>query len=157
MLDPITLFATAQAAIAGAKAVIQAGQDVQGIVGDMMKFFEAKDQLAKIAAEPKKSFAQSDTAAAMQTVMHLKSLNDAETQLKDMLIWSGNASVYYAMIKERNAIVAKRKAAELEEQKKQEQRKKDIGDIISIGLIALILAATITLVAWFTMFITDKP
>lgn len=62
-MDPITLFATAKAAIAGAQQLIKMGKDVNGIVGDMMKFFDAKDQIAKIAAEPK-GFGQSDTSKA---------------------------------------------------------------------------------------------
>jgi len=156
MLDPITLFATAQAAIAGAKAVIQAGKDVNGIVGDMMKFFDCKDQIAKVAAQPK-SFAQSDTSKALQTVMHLKELNDAENQLKEMLIWSGNAPVWYAVLKERNDIIAKRKAEEIALQKKAEKRKKEIGQIITIGLVTILAALIITLSAWFTItFIGDN-
>jgi hypothetical protein len=149
-MDPITLFATAKAAIAGAQQLIKMGKDVNGIVGDMMKFFDAKDQIAKIAAEPK-GFGQSDTAKAFQTVMHLKELNDAETQLKDMLIWSGNAPVWHALIKERNDMVSKRKANEIALQKKADKRKKEINEVITIALIALLAAAVITLSAWFTI------
>lgn len=153
-MDPFTLFATAQAAIAGAKAIIQAGKDVNGIVHDMMKFFDAKDQIAKIAAEPK-FFGQSDTAKAMQTVMHLKELNDAETELKDMLIWSGNAPLYYAMIQERNDIVSKRKSEQIALQKKADKRKKEINEIITMALIALLAAIVITLSAWVTLTIIE--
>ncbi len=154
MLDPFTLFATAQAAIAGAKAVIQAGKDVNGIVHDMMKFFDAKDQIAKIAAEPK-SFGQSDTAKAMQTIMHLKELNDAENELKDMLIWSGNAPLYYAMIQERNDIVAKRKSEEIAMQKAKAKKRQEIEESITIVLLAIACALLITLVAWGTMEYVD--
>jgi hypothetical protein len=153
-MDPFTLFATAQAAIAGAKAIIQAGKDVNGIVHDMMKFFDAKDQIAKIAAEPK-SFGQSDTAKAMQTVMHLKELNDAETELKDMLIWSGNAPLYYAMIQERNDIVSKRKSEQIALQKKADKRKKEINEIITMALIALLAALVITLASWGTLTLIE--
>jgi hypothetical protein len=149
-MDPITLFATAKAAIAGAQQLIKMSKDVNGIVGDMMKFFDAKDQIAKIAAEPK-GFGQSDTSKAFQTVMHLKELNDAETQLKDMLIWSGNAPVWHALIKERNDMVSKRKANEIALQKKADKRKKEINEVITIALIALLAAAVITLSAWFTI------
>ena len=154
MIDPFTLFATAQAAIAGAKAVIQAGKDVNGIVHDMMKFFDAKDQIAKIAAEPK-SFGQSDTAKAMQTVMHLKELNDAENELKDMLIWSGNAPLYYAMIQERNDIVAKRKSEEIAVEKAKAKRKKEIEEVVEMVLAVVAGALLITLLAWGTMEYVD--
>ena len=154
MIDPFTLFATAQAAIAGAKAVIQAGKDVNGIVHDMMKFFDAKDQIAKIAAEPK-SFGQSDTAKAMQTVMHLKGLNDAENELKDMLIWSGNAPLYYAMIQERNDIVSKRKSEEIAMEKAKAKRKKEIEEVVEMVLAVVAGALLITLLAWGTMEYVD--
>ena len=153
-MDPITLFATAKAAIAGAQQLIKMGKDVNGIVGDMMKFFDAKDQIAKIAAEPK-GFGQSDTAKAFQTVMHLKELNDAETQLKDMLIWSGNAPVWQALIKERNDMVSKRKANEIALQKKSDKRKKEINEVITIALIALLAAIVITLSAWGTLTLIE--
>ena len=154
MLDPFTLFATAQAAIAGAKAVIQAGKDVNGIVHDMMKFFDAKDQIAKIAAEPK-SFGQSDTAKAMQTVMHLKELNDAENELKDMLIWSGNAPLYYAMIQERNDIVAKRKSEEIAMEKAKAKRKQEIEEAVNMLLMGVAGAMVMILVVWGTLQYID--
>ena len=154
MLDPFTLFATAQAAIAGAKAVIQAGKDVNGIVHDMMKFFDAKDQIAKIAAEPK-SFGQSDTAKAMQTVMHLKELNDAENELKDMLIWSGNAPLYYAMIQERNDIVSKRKSEEIAMEKAKAKRKKEIEEAVNMLLLGVAGAMLMILIVWGTLQYVD--
>jgi hypothetical protein len=153
-MDPFTLFATAQAAIAGAKAIIQAGKDVNGIVHDMMKFFDAKDQIAKIAAEPK-SFGQSDTAKAMQTVMHLKELNDAETELKDMLIWSGNAPLYYAMIQERNDIVSKRKSEEIAMEKAKAKRKKEIEEAVNMLLMGVAGAMVMILVVWGTLQYID--
>ena len=154
MIDPFTLFATAQAAIAGAKAVIQAGKDVNGIVHDMMKFFDAKDQIAKIAAEPK-SFGQSDTAKAMQTVMHLKELNDAENELKDMLIWSGNAPLYYAMIQERNDIVSKRKSEEIAMEKAKAKRKKEIEEAVNMLLLGVAGAMLMILIVWGTLQYVD--
>ena len=154
MLDPFTLFATAQAAIAGAKAVIQAGKDVNGIVHDMMKFFDAKDQIAKIAAEPK-SFGQSDTAKAMQTVMHLKELNDAENELKDMLIWSGNAPLYYAMIQERNDIVSQRKSEEIAMEKAKAKRKKEIEEAVNMLLLGVAGAMLMILIVWGTLQYVD--
>ncbi|CAB4240554.1 hypothetical protein UFOVP38_7 [uncultured Caudovirales phage] len=154
MLDPITLFATAKAAIAGAQQLIKMGKDVNGIVGDMMKFFDAKDQIAKIAAEPK-GFGQSDTSKAFQTVMHLKELNDAETQLKDMLIWSGHAPVWHALVKERNDIVAKRKSEQIALEKKKQKRKKEINEVITITLVAVLAAVVITLSVWGTLTLVE--
>ena len=113
MIDPITAFATAQAAIKGVQAAIKMGKDIGAISGDLMKFFEAKDVVAKAASEPKKTFGKSDTAQAFETVMHAKQLQDAENELKQHLIWSGNADVWQAIMVERNNLVQKRKAEEI--------------------------------------------
>jgi hypothetical protein len=85
MIDPITAFATAQAAIKGVKAAIALGKDIQAVSGDLMKFFEAKDVVQKEASKPKSSFAKSDTAQAFE--FQLTPI-EPETDLK----WSSIAS-----------------------------------------------------------------
>ena len=78
MIDPITAFAVAQGAIKGIQAAIKMGKDIQGITHDVMKFFDAKDAVAKEAIkDPKKKYS-SDTSQAMSTVMQLHELNKAE-------------------------------------------------------------------------------
>lgn len=155
MIDPITAFATAQAAIKGVQAAIKMGKDIGAISGDLMKFFEAKDVVAKAALHPKPSFGKSDTAQAFETVMHAKQLQDAENELKQMLIWSGNADVWQSILMERNSIVAKRKAEETEMQNAKAKRKKEIEDIVMVGLLAVCAALVVTLVAWGTMEYVD--
>jgi hypothetical protein len=151
MIDPITAFAAAQAAIKGVQAAIKMGKDLQGISGDLMKFFEAKDVVAKAAAEPKKStFGQSDTAKAFETVMHAKQLQDAENELKQHMIWTGNADVWQAIMIERNALVAKRKADEIAMDKAKAKRKKEIEESIEMVLLIALVALVLTFVAWGT-------
>lgn len=154
MIDPITAFAAAQAAVKGVQAAIKLGKDIGAISGDLMKFFDAKDVVAKAAATPKKGFAQSDTATAFNTVLHLKQLNDAETQLKEMLIWSGNAPLWQSLIQERNNIVSKRKAEEVQAQKIKDKRKKEIDSAIMFVLSIVLALSIMCFVAWGTMEIT---
>lgn len=154
MLDPITAFATAQAAVKGVQAAIKLGKDIGAISGDLMKFFDAKDVVAKAAASPKKGFAQSDTATAFNTVLQLKQLNDAETQLKEMLIWSGNAPLWQALIQERNSIVAKRKTEEAQVQKAKEKRRKEIDSAILFVLSIVLGLSIMAFVAWGTIQMT---
>ena len=85
MIDPITAFATAQAAIKGVQAAIKMGKDIHAIGAEAMKFFEAKDIVQREASKPKSSFAKSDTAQAFETVIHAKQLQDAENELKQMI------------------------------------------------------------------------
>jgi hypothetical protein len=155
MIDPVTAFATAQAAVKGVQAAIKLGKDIGAISGDLMKFFDAKDVVAKAAATaPKKGFAQSDTATAFNTVLHLKQLNDAETQLKEMLIWSGNAPLWQALIQERNNIVATRKADEVKAQKAKDKRRKEIDDALLFILSIILGLSIMSFVVWGTMEIT---
>ena len=114
MIDPITAFATAQAAIKGVQAAIKMGKDIQAISKDIMQFFDAKDVVIKEASKANKSKRQSDTSAALEVVMNAKALVDAEKQLKELLVYSGNGDMWNALLIERNAIVAKRKKDALE-------------------------------------------
>lgn len=149
MIDPITAFAVAQGAIKGVQAAIKMGKDINAISGDLMKFFDAKDVVAKAAVKPK-GFGQSDTAVAFETVMQLKQLQDAEAELKQMLIWSGNDDVWNALMLERNRMVAERKKAEAEQVKAKALRAKEINDILTFGLWAALVTVVIGLTAWFT-------
>lgn len=154
MLDPITAFAAAQAAVKGVQAAIKLGKDIGAISGDLMKFFDAKEVVAKAAASPKKGFGQSDTAIAFNTVLQLKQLQDAETQLKEMLIWSGNAPLWHSLIQERNNIVAQRKTDEIKAQKVKDKRRKEVDEAI-LFILSIVLGLSIMgFVIWGTLEIT---
>jgi len=155
MIDPITAFATAQAAIKGVQAAIKMGKDIGAISGDLMKFFEAKDVVAKAASEPKKTFGKSDTAQAFETVMHAKQLQDAENELKQHLIWSGNADVWQAIMVERNNLVQKRKAEEIAMEKAKAKRKKEIEEAVTMLLLGVAGAMVMILVVWGTLKYVD--
>lgn len=151
MIDPITAFATAQAAIKGVQAAIKMGKDLQSMSGDLMKFFEHKDVVAKAAVEPKKGFGKSDTAQAFETVLNAKILQDAENELKQHLIWSGQADVWQAIVMERNSLVQKRKSQEIAMEKAKAKRKQEISEAIEMVLAIAAGALLITLLAWGTM------
>jgi hypothetical protein len=151
MIDPLTAFAVAQGAIKGVQAAIKMGKDINAISGDLMKFFEAKDVVAKAAVKKKpKGFGQSDTAVAFETVMQLKQLQDAEAELKQMLIWSGNDDVWNAIMLERNRMVTERKKAEAEAAHAKAVRAEEISDIVNFGLWSALVSSIVGLVAWLT-------
>jgi hypothetical protein len=155
MIDPITAFATAQAAIKGVQAAIKMGKDIQAMSGDLMKFFEAKDVVAKAAATPKKGFAKSDTAQAFESVLHAKQLQDAENELKQHLIWSGQADVWQAIVMERNNIVQKRKSEEIAMEKAKAKKRKEIQEALSMVFYIVAAIALVALVAWGTTEYVD--
>lgn len=150
MIDPLTAFAVAQGAIKGVQAAIKMGKDINSISGDLMKFFEAKDVVAKQSVKKPKGFGRSDTAVAFETVMQLKQLQDAENELQQMLIWSGNDDVWNNLMLERNRMVAERKKAEAEAAQAKAARSKEISDIINFALWAALVALVIGLSAYFT-------
>ena len=142
MIDPITAFATAQAAIKGVKAAIALGKDIQAVSGDLMKFFEAKDVVQKAAAKPKSGFAQSDTAQAFEIVMQAKVLADAERELNNYMVMSGNADVWQQLLVERNRIIQQRKVEEILAANHAKKRKEEIDDLLTWligGALALLL------------------
>jgi len=155
MIDPITAFAAAQAAVKGIQAAIKLGKDVQGIAADLGKFFEAKDIVQQAANNPKKF--KSDTAQALETVMQAKQLAEAETELKNTLIWSGNADVWEGVLLERNNIIQRRKKAEMEAAAAKAKRKQEIMELVNIAFWASVFISAIGLSYFFTtLFLARK-
>jgi len=156
MIDPFTAFAVAQGAIKGIKAAIQMGKDIQGITGDVMKFFDAKDAVAKQAAkDPKKKYS-SDTSQAMSTVMQLHELNKAEEELKWHFINQGQSALWTQIVLERNSIVQRRRTQEILDAKAAKNRKQEIDEAITMGLCILVAAAIFFLVAWGVIAMKGK-
>ena len=88
MIDPITIsaaFAIAKSTIAGVQEAIQMGKDLQECSGDLIKFFEMRDTVAKAAVQDKGKKPRSDMGQALDTVMQAKALRDAEKKLKEQL------------------------------------------------------------------------
>ena len=116
-MDPITAaataFATAQAAVAGIQKAIKLGKDINQLVGEFGKFFDAKDAVQKVANDNAKK-GQSDTGRAMEIVMQANALREAEEQLKHQLIYSGYPELWEQMLRERMKIKQARAAAERE-------------------------------------------
>ena len=148
MIDPISAFALAQGAIKGIQAAIKMGKDIQGITGDVMKFFDAKDVVAKEAVkDPKKKYS-SATSQAMSTVMQLHELNKAEEELKWHFINQGQSALWHQIVQERNSIVQKRKTQEILDANAAKNRKEEIDEVITMGLCILVAAAIFALVGW---------
>jgi hypothetical protein len=154
MIDPFTALAAAQAAVKGIQAAIKLGKDVQGIASDLGKFFEAKDVVQQAANNPKKF--KSDTAQALETVMQAKQLAEAETELKNMLIWSGNADVWEGVMVERNNIIQRRKKAEMEAALAKEKKRQQIMEALSMAFWISIFISAIGLSYFFTTLFLER-
>jgi hypothetical protein len=111
MIDPITAFATAQAAVAGIQKAIKLGKDINQLVGEFGRFFDARDVVQKAANDAGKS-GKSDTARAMEIVMQANALREAEEALKHQLVYGGYPELWEMMLKERMKIKQAREKAE---------------------------------------------
>jgi hypothetical protein len=156
MIDPITAFATAQAAIKGVQAAIKMGKDIHAIGGEMMKFFDAKDAVQKEAAKPKSSFAKSDTAQAFEIVIQAKQLADAERELNNYFVMSGNADLWQQLLVERNNIIQKRKVEEILAKKHAEKHKEEVEDLLTWLMAGGLVILLFSLIFWWLTILMDK-
>jgi hypothetical protein len=154
VIDPFTAFAAAQAAVKGIQAAIKLGKDINGIASDLGKFFEAKDIVQQAANNPKKF--KSDTAQALETVMQAKQLAEAEIDLKNTLIWSGNADVWEGVLLERNNIIQRRKKAEMEAALAKEKKRQQIMEALSMAFWISLFLSAIGLSYFFTTLFLER-
>ena len=155
MIDPVTAFATAQAAIKGVKAAIALGKDIQAVSGDLMKFFDAKDVVQKAASKPK-GFAQSDTAQAFEVVMQAKVLADAERELNNYMVMSGNADLWQQLLIERNRIIQQRKVEEILAENHAKKRREEIDDLITWLIAGALIILLLGLCIWWATLLMGK-
>jgi len=156
VIDPITAFATAQAAVKGVKAAIALGKDIQAVSGDLMKFFEAKDVVQKAASKPKSSFAKSDTAQAFEIVMQAKQLADAERELNNFFVMSGNADLWQQLLIERNKIIQDRKAQEILDEKNAKKKKEEMEDFLTWLIAGALVILLLSMCYWWLTMLLEK-
>jgi hypothetical protein len=126
MIDPITIsaaFALAKSTIAGVQEAIQMGKDLQECSGDLIKFFEMRDTVAKAAVQDKGKKPRSDMGQALNTVMQAKALRDAEKKLKEQLIYSGQGDVW-------EAIQADRRREEREAEETAKHKREQMAEMV---------------------------
>jgi hypothetical protein len=147
-MDPFTAFATAQAAVAGIQKALKLGKDIQGLVGEFGKFFDAKDAVQKAANDNAKK-GQSDTGKAMEIVMQANALREAEEQLKHQLIYGGYPELWEQMLRERMKIKQAREKAERAakiERKRVAAQRLFYAQIIGGALVVIIFGVLIVLI-----------
>ena len=160
MLDPITIsaaFALAKSTIAGVQEAIQMGKDLQECSGDLIKFFEMRDTVARAATEDKGNKPRSDMGQALDTVMQAKALRDAEKKLKEQLIYSGQGDVWEAIQAEYNMIVANRKREEREAEAAKKLKREQMAETVEMLFYGLAGCIVGGLICWGTFeFIVYK-
>ena len=143
MIDPVTIgiaFATAQKTVGYIKQAVALGKDVNSLYKQFSSFFENCDTVhsassaLKVKADNALLTDGQIKAQALQLAMHSKALREAEKELKDLLIWSGNKDVWDEMMQERVRMYKERAAAEKKRQEIIAKAHADMVDRVLIGI-----------------------
>lgn len=141
-MDPITIglaFTAAQQAVGYIKQAIALGKDVNGIIGQMGKFFEAADtvHLASIKAKHNavgKTDAQL-SRQALEFAMRSNQLREDERALKDMIIWEmGKPQIWEEMVTERARLLREKREGEAAIEKAKQAHKEKMAQYGMAGL-----------------------
>ena len=152
MIDPITIgiaFTAAQQSVGYIKKAIALGKDVNSLYGQFAKFFENSDTIhaANITAQNSKNILTDGQirALSVQIAMQSKALRDAEKELKEMLIWSGNKDVWDEMMAERVRMYKERAKLQADIKNARIQAQSDMIDRLLIGTSFMAIAVPVVL------------
>lgn len=152
MIDPISIgiaFTVAQKTVSGIKQAIALGKDINELGGQFARFFENADQVHSASSKlqsGKESLTDGQIRAmSIQTAMQSKALRDAEKELKDLLIWSGNKDVWDHMMQERIRMFKERAENERKRKEMIAKAHADMVDRVLIGISALAIGIPIML------------
>ena len=155
MIDPITIgiaFTVAQKTVSGIKQAIALGKDINELGGQFARFFENADQVHTASSRlqsGKESLTDGQIRAmSIQTAMQSKALRDAEKELKDLLIWSGNKDVWEHMMQERIRMFKERAEAERKRREMIAKAHAAMVDKVLIGISALAISVPMVLLVF---------
>jgi hypothetical protein len=158
MIDPVSIgiaFSVAQSSVNNIKKAMALGKDIHSLTGEFIKFFNSSDKVHSASVKLKaENVGKSDSelgAVALELAMNSKRLRDAEKELKELLIYSGNGDVWEDMLRERTRLIKERNAAEREmikaKAKQREQLAEDFLTIV-VSLVGLFILISFINFAW---------
>jgi len=163
MIDPFTAFAIAQGAVAGIKKAVALGKDIQGLYKEFSSFYHAADEVHAASSKMRvesigKSNAQIN-AESLKIAMASKALRENERELKNILFWSGNASVWEEMMAERTRMIKERNEMERfqAEQKQKDREAKAKMIMVSMYLIGALAIVIPLITILFNLIVYRKP
>jgi len=149
-VDVDSAFATAEDAMQKSMALMTAGCDIQDCVPDLARFFQAQGEILIAVIQEKsedalnkKNKKSKKTEDEFISLMRSKKLVQLETDLKELLIYTGNGVIYEEMVRRRSAIVEEFQKGRIEEFRELELEK--IAQIRSKSKLKRQIADSITL------------
>lgn len=152
IVETMAVIATARATIAGVKQAIALGKDASEL---FHQFFDAKDAVMKVKANPPKRPFQSANSEAMQIIQLAEDMQQIEEEIKMSFMRRGKTNLWMDFLRERNRIVAQNKTDELEAEKAAAKRKKEIAETVEFVFLIGASVALVALVAWGTVQYVD--
>jgi len=152
IVETMAVIATAKATIAGVRQAIALGKDASAMVHE---FFDAKDAVMKVRANPPKRPFQSANSEAMQIIQLAEEIQQVEEEIKMSFMRRGKTNLWMDFLKERNAIVARNKAEDLAMEKAKSKRKQEIEEVVEMVLLVALISLVITLGVWGTVEYID--
>jgi len=141
MIEIAAALSMANAAFNTIKGAVEKGREIEDVAGYFGRFFDARDAINEATQESQnqpivsKMFSgQSVEAQALEVTAARHKINQLESELRDYLLWSGQANFYEDMMRERRAI---RQARAADAKRKAENRKLMI-DLATVGTCVLI-------------------
>ena len=123
MIDPVTAFTIASGAFNAVKKLVETGREIEDCAGYLGKFFEGASAIkaAKEKADNPSVFRKllasgSVEQEALEATIHRQKLQQMETELREMIMYTYGQDVYQEMIREREQIRMRRVRHEMEAQ-----------------------------------------
>ncbi len=123
---------------------------MQSLIKDFSKFQDCKDVIEEAAKEEEKKHKKNKSISqqAMQNVMLRKQIRDHETKLREMFMWSGQASLYNELQAEKKRL----KRLEAEEVERQKYKKRVLLERIRDGFI---ITGLLSFTAWIIVTLIE--
>lgn len=141
MIEIAAALSMANAAFNTIKGAVEKGREIEDVAGYFGRFFDARDAINEATQESqnqpvfKKMFSgQSVEAQALEVTAARHKINQLESELRDYLLWSGQANFYEDMMRERRAIRQARAA----DAKRKAENKKLMVDLATVGTCVLV-------------------
>ena len=157
-MDPLTIglaFTAAQQSVGYIKKAIALGKDVNSLYGQFAKFFENSDTIhsANITAQTSNNVLTDGQIRSMsiQIAKQSKALRDAEKDLKEMLIYSGNADVWDQMMAERVRLYKERAKIQADLKNARIKAQADMIDRVLIGISFMAISVPVVLFSFAMM------
>lgn len=155
-MDPITIglaFTAAQSAISGIKQAIAMGKDVNNIIGQVGRFFEAADQVHMASIKAKHGAMDKSDAElgrqALEFAMRSNQLREDERALKDMIYWQlGKPEIWQEMIAERTRLLREKREGEQAVAKDKQAHKEKMAQY---GMLTMYIISGAIVISSFAM------